>query len=127
MIFSEILIKIEIFLKYDFFIIHGIWDFKNLATRLILNNNYCVFIHGSLHPAQGKGFLNRIKKTIYWKLFERRNLLNARSIILTSDLEKHQLNNTFVNTTGINKTIIKYGVLKNNFNKKKSIIKKNLY
>ena len=107
--------------KYDFFIIHGIWDFKNLVARLLLNKKYSVFVHGSLHPAQKKGFFNRIKKQIYWKLIERRNLLSSRSILLTSSGEENQIKKTFVKTDGINKTLIQYGILKTKVDKNSAL------
>ena len=109
--------------KYDFFILHGIWEFKNLVAYILLDNNYCVYVHGSLHPTQGKGLLNKFKKKLYWLLFEKRNLLKSTSIILTSHKEKEQLKNTFVNTNGINKTNIRYGILKKKHNKKELISK----
>jgi len=104
--------------NYDFFILHGIWDFKNIVAFMLLNNNYSVFVHGSLHPAQGKGFFNKVKKKLYWLIFEKRNLLKSKSLLLTSNNEKAQLDNTFVDTKGIKKVFVKYGILKSNPNKK---------
>ena len=104
--------------NYDFFILHGIWDFKNIVAFMLLNNNYSVFVHGSLHPAQGKGFFNKAKKKLYWLIFEKRNLLKSKSLLLTSNKEKAQLDDTFVDTKGIKKVFVKYGILKSNPNKK---------
>ena len=47
----------------------------------------------------------KVKKQIYWFLFERKNLLNSKSIFLTSNAEKQLLNNTYVNTKGIKKKL----------------------
>ena len=104
--------------NYDFFILHGIWDFKHIVAFMLLNNNYSVFVHGSLHPTQGKGFINKAKKKLYWLIFEKRNLLKSKSLLLTSNNEKAQLDNTFVDTKGIKKVFVKYGILKSNPNKK---------
>lgn len=104
--------------NYDFFILHGIWEFKNIAAFMLLNNNYSVFVHGSLHPTQGKGFFNKAKKKLYWLIFEKRNLLKSKSLLLTSNKEKAQLDDTFVDTKGIKKVFVKYGILKSNLNKK---------
>ena len=43
------------------------------------------------------------------------------SLILTSKGEKKLLNNTFVNTNGIRKTIVRYGINQPRFNKTKAL------
>ena len=110
--------------KYDYFIVHAIWDFKNILARFLLNKKYSLFIHGSLHPSEAKrGFIKTLKKQIYWWLIEKKNLLNSSSILLTSNLEINQLNKTFVNTDKITKTVIQYGILKKKFNKTQALKK----
>ena len=112
--------------KYDYFIVHAIWDFKNILARFLLNKKYSLFIHGSLHPSEAKrGYIKTLKKKIYWWLIERKNLLNSRSILLTSNMEINQLNKTFVNTSKIKKTVIGYGILKKKFNKIQALKKFN--
>jgi glycosyltransferase involved in cell wall biosynthesis len=104
--------------KYDFFLVHAIWDFKNIVMRIFFKKKYSVFIHGSLHPSEKKrGFLRTLKKQIYWWLIEKKNLLCSSSILLTSNFEVKQLNKTFVNTDKIKKTVIKYGIIKKKINK----------
>lgn len=110
-------------IHYDFFIIHGLWQFQTLLARLLLKGRYLVFVHGQLDPFFGLNFLKKIKKKIYWYLFEYQNLQKANSIILTSEQEKKKLNNTFVNTNKIKKQVIRYGIFKKKINKK-LIIKK---
>jgi glycosyltransferase involved in cell wall biosynthesis len=110
-------------IHYDFFIIHGLWQFQTLLARLLLKGRYLVFTHGQLDPFFGLNFLKKIKKKIYWYLFEYQNLQKANSIILTSEQEKKNLNNTFVNTNKIKKQVIRYGIFKKKINKK-LIIKK---
>ena len=105
--------------NYDFFILHGIWSFYTLISRIILKNRYFIFTHGQLDPFFGLNFLKKIKKKIYWFLIEKNNVLSSRSLLLTTNIEKKLLSNTFVSTSGINKNVINYGILKPEFDKKK--------
>ncbi len=109
--------------KYDTFIVHGIWQFKTLMARLLIKKKYYVFLHGQLDPFFKNDLIKLIKKKIYWFLFERNNLLNAKSILLTSKGEMQTLKNTFVKTSNINKQVIQYGIVKPKLNKKKLSIK----
>jgi glycosyltransferase involved in cell wall biosynthesis len=104
--------------EYDYFIIHGVWRFYTLAARILLKKKYYVFIHGQLDPFFSEDFFKRILKQIYWVCFEKKNLLCANSILLTSEGEKQSLKKTFVNTDGIKKTILRYGIIKPKINKK---------
>ena len=105
--------------KYDFFIIHGIWQFPTLLARVILKNKYYVFTHGQLDPFFGYNFFKSLKKKLYWYLVEYSNLQNSISILLTSLGEKKNLNKTYVKTNKIKKKIIKYGIYKKKLNYKK--------
>ena len=111
--------------EYDMFIVHGLWTYSSIIARVLLKKKYFVFTHGQLDPYFKNNFLKRIKKQIYWFLIEKSNLLNARSILLTSQGEKNTLEKTFVNMQGIKKKIIKYGIIKPILNKK--IILKKFY
>ena len=111
--------------KYDLFIIHGIWHFSTLIARFILKNKYFVYIHGGLDPYFAKEFFKCLKKKIYWTLIEKKNLLNAKAILLTNDIEKNQLKKTFVETNGLIKKIVNYGISKPIFNKKIALKKFN--
>ena len=104
--------------KYDYFIIHELWRIYTLLARILLKN-YVVFIHGQLDPFFKKNLFKRIKKQIYWFLIERKNLINSNSILLTSENEKKLLNDTYVNTSGIKKKVVKYGLYKRKFEKNK--------
>ena len=106
---------------YDIFIVHGIWEFNTLICRFLLKNNYFIFTHGQLDPFFKKQILKKIKKQVYWWLFEKKNLLKSKSLLLTSENEKKLLENTFVNTKKIKKTVIHYGINKTKFNKKKCL------
>jgi glycosyltransferase involved in cell wall biosynthesis len=109
--------------KYDYTIVHGLWQFSTLMARILLKKKYFVFIHGQLDPWFKENFFKKIKKKIYWFLFEKNNLLNSKSILVTSKGEKSSLDKTFVNTSGIKKTIIRYGIFKPKINKKRALAK----
>mgnify|MGYP001563360352 CR=1 FL=1 len=111
--------------KYDNFIIHGIWEFQTLIARILLKKKYFVFIHGQLDPFFEKQFFKKIKKKIYWFLFEKKNLIFSKSILLTTQKEKNLLNKTYVNTDKIKKKVIGYGIKKKILNNKK--LKSNFY
>ena len=105
--------------NYNYFIVHGLWSFYTLIARILLNKKYFVFSHGQLDPYFSLNFSKKIKKIIYWNLVEKQNLLSAKSLLLTTSVEKKLLNNTYVNTKQIKKNIVKYGILKSKINKKK--------
>ena len=97
--------------KYDLFIVHGLWQFNTLAARLFLKKKYYVFVHGQLDPSYKKFFFNKIKKFIYWNLIEKKNLKDSKFILLTNKKEKDLLNDTYVNTKGLKKKVVGYGIL----------------
>ena len=107
--------------RYDFFIIHGIWKFKTLLARFLLKGRYFVFTHGMLDPYFGTEFFKNLKKNIFWLLIEKKNLTNSNTILLTSNNEKKSLDQTYVNTSGIKKTVISYGIKRTEFSKKISL------
>ena len=109
--------------EYDAFIVHGLWQFSTLMARILLKKKYFVFIHGQLDPFFSENFFKKIKKKVYWFFLERKNLSYSKSILLTSQGEKQSLKKTFVNTAGIKKKIVRYGIIKPKINKKK-ILKK---
>ncbi len=105
--------------KYNRFIVHGIWELNTIVANLLLKNNYYVFTHGQLDPYFQSEKLNTLKKKIYWFFIEQKNLINSKSLLLTSVNEKRLLNNTFVNTKNIKKTVVEYGIKKPKINIKK--------
>ena len=123
--------------KYDNFIIHGLWQFNTLIARILIKKKYYVFPHGSLNPYYSTEFFKKLKKQIYWLLIEKRNLLECKSLLLTSIEEKKNILKSYVNTSNINLQVMQYGILKpeidlNNakkiFTNKFSILKnKNFY
>ena len=107
--------------SYNFVIIHGLWQFPSLAARFLLNGNYFIFTHGQLDPFFSLNWSKKIKKQLYWYLIEKKNLLKAKSIILTSEGEKFSLKKSYVDCAGINKKVINYGINKPNFKKNYSL------
>ena len=106
--------------KYDYFIIEGIWQYFSLLARLLLQKKYFVFIHGALDPFFRLNFFKRVKKQIYWRLIEKNNLILSNSILLTTEEEKKLLKKTYVNTDGIKKKVIGFGISTPKINKKKA-------
>jgi len=96
--------------NYDLFIIHGIWQFITLISRIIIPNKYLVFTHGMLDPYFGNEKVKTIKKKIYWNLIEKKNLEKAKFVLSNSNKEFHQLKNTFVNTNKIKFKKVNYGL-----------------
>ena len=111
--------------KYDLFIVHGLWQFNTLAARLFLKKKYYVFVHGQLDPSYKKFFFNKIKKFIYWNLIEKKNLKDSKFILLTNKKEKDLLNDTYVNTKGLKKKVVDYGILEPKYDTSK--VKKIFY
>jgi glycosyltransferase involved in cell wall biosynthesis len=111
--------------KYDLFIVHGLWQFNTLAARLFLKKKYYVFVHGQLDPSYKKFFFNKIKKIIYWNLIEKKNLKDSKFILLTNKKEKDLLNDTYVNTKGLKKKVVGYGILEPKYDTSK--VKKIFY
>lgn len=112
--------------KYDYFIIHGIWEFNTLIARFLLNGEYYIFTHGQLDPFFKFNFFKKIKKQIYWYLFEYNNLKKAKKILLTSEGEKINLKKTFVKTENLKTHVLNYGIYKKKINTNKLIKKFNM-
>ena len=75
-----------------------------------MRGKYLVFTHGMLDPYFGTENFKTLKKKIYWFLFEKKNLLNAKFVLSNSKKEFHQFKKTFVNTNGIKFKIVNYGL-----------------
>lgn len=106
--------------KFKSFIVHGLWQFNTLVARLLLKKNFYVFPHGQLDPYFKQEFYKCLKKKIYWSLVEKKNLIYSKSLLLTSNNEKKLIKHTYVNTDGIKKKVVEYGILKQKLNIKKS-------
>ncbi len=64
--------------KYDYTIVHGLWQFSTLMARLLLRNRYFVFIHGQLDPWFNENFFKKLKKQIYWFFFEKKKFIKFK-------------------------------------------------
>jgi glycosyltransferase involved in cell wall biosynthesis len=77
--------------RFDVVIIHGIWQYHSYCTAQVckeLNVPYVLFTHGMLDPWFTKtNIVGRLKKTIYWKLFEKHTVNNASRVLFTSQEE----------------------------------------
>tara|TARA_S200000501_G_scaffold116805_1_gene109753 strand:- start:5173 stop:6354 length:1182 start_codon:yes stop_codon:yes gene_type:complete len=104
--------------NYDLFIIHGLWHFSTLIARFLLVGKYFVFLHGALDPYFSTEIFKSLKKKIYWRFVEERNLLKSISVLLTNEKEKKQLNQTYVNTKKLKKKVVSYGISPPQFKKK---------
>ena len=109
--------------NYNLFIIHGLWQFITLLSRIIIPNKYLVFTHGMLDPYFKSEKFKSFKKKIYWNIFEKKNLLKAKFVLLNSIKGKKQINNTFVKTNGIKFKLINYGIYPKDINFKKNKLK----
>lgn len=105
--------------KYHSIIVHGLWRFQNLIVRFFFKKKYYVFSHGQLDPYFASEKMKAIKKKIYWFLFEKKNLLNSKALLLTSENELKLLKKTYVNTNGITKKVVNYGLSYPKFNLEK--------
>jgi glycosyltransferase involved in cell wall biosynthesis len=87
--------------NYDFFIIHGLWEFNSLLARIFIKKNYFVVTHGQLDPYFNTLTFKKIKKQIYWYLIEHQNLINSKGILVSGKSEIKMIKNSFVNTDNI--------------------------
>lgn len=85
--------------NYDAIVVHGLWQFHGLAVWWALRNTvtpYFVFPHGMLGSWFKKSFkIKHVKKLLYWVLFERRILRDARKVLFTCTEELEQAPTTF--------------------------------
>jgi hypothetical protein len=95
----------------------------NVAKKF--NIPYFVFIHGAMSPWLNKFFTWKyIKKKIFYFFFQKKFLLNAKSILFTTFLEMENAKKEF-DLRRVKKKNVGYGILGNqNFKKfsKKKII-----
>jgi glycosyltransferase involved in cell wall biosynthesis len=96
---------------YDAVVVHGIWNYGSVGTERALRRSatpYFVFAHGMLDPwfltaNPAKGAARRL----YWRLFERRVLAGARSVLFTSPEELRQARSAYGD--GFRARVVDYG------------------
>lgn len=84
---------------FDKLIIHGLWQYPMWATPPLARQKgipYCVYPHGMLDPWFNQKYpIKKFKKTIYWRLFEHRNLARAAAVLFTCREEMLQARTSF--------------------------------
>ena len=116
--------------KYDLIIVHGIWSYHNFAVMNVakkFNKPYFVFMHGAMNPWLNKFLTFKyLKKKIFYFFFQKKFLLNARSVLFTTHDEMENAKKEF-DLSGVKKKNIGYGILGNQsfkeFEKKKFLLK----
>lgn len=76
--------------SYDCVVINGIWGYQSYgAYRAIrkVGKPYFVFTHGMLDPFFQSSFLKKLKKSVYWNLFEKHCVQNATAVMFTCEEE----------------------------------------
>ena len=78
--------------KYDFVIVHGVWQFHGLAVRQALRGlgtPYVVYSHGMLDPWFKHAYpMKHLKKSLYWPWAESRVLRDAQAVLFTTEEER---------------------------------------
>jgi len=107
--------------KYNLIVVHGIWLYHNFAVMNVakkFNIPYFVFIHGAMSPWLNKFFTWKyIKKKIFYFFFQKKFLLNAKSILFTTFVEMENAKKEF-DLRRVKKKIVGYGILGNQHFKK---------
>ncbi|MFT3782561.1 MAG: glycosyltransferase [Nibricoccus sp.] len=86
--------------RFDAVVVHGLWQDLGRAVRSITQAKggppYFVMPHGMLDPALRHTYpIRHLKKWVYWQLFERRILKDARAVLYTCEEERHVAGKTF--------------------------------
>jgi len=79
--------------RYDAVVVHGLWQDFGRTVRAACQQSgrppYFIFPHGMLDPALQKAYpIHHAKKWLYWQLFERRVLRDARAVFFTCEEER---------------------------------------
>jgi glycosyltransferase involved in cell wall biosynthesis len=99
--------------NYNKIFLNGIWQnhsFQSMVALKKLNIPYSVFVHGMLDPwSIRNSFFKRIKKAIYFYLFEYHVLKNAKFVIFTCEEESRLARSAF-KFIKFNSKVIRYGM-----------------
>jgi len=86
--------------SYDFVMLNGLWNFTSYGTWRALkhtNVSYFVFPHGMLDPWKKRlDPVSHISRLIFWCLFERKVLRDARGIFFASEEERRLAQSAFL-------------------------------
>ena len=99
---------------FDLMIVHGLWQYHGscaLDVARELGKPYHVFPHGMLDPWFKRKFpIKHSKKQIYWVLKERSILVNAKTVLFTSDREQGQACATYWPRVSYRSRVVPLGV-----------------
>lgn len=99
---------------YDAVIVHGLWQYQGLATRLTLRGSgvpYFVYPHGMLDPWFKRQYpLKHAKKWLYWAAAERAVLRDAAAVLFTTQEEARLAPQSFPNFCGRGE-VLGYGLV----------------
>jgi glycosyltransferase involved in cell wall biosynthesis len=99
--------------RFDAIVINGLWQYHSMATWSVLRGTgtpYYVFTHGMLDPWFKRSYpLKHVKKSVYWRIWERRVLRDARAVLFTSEEERRLASQTFGRYKA-NELVVNYGV-----------------
>jgi glycosyltransferase involved in cell wall biosynthesis len=98
--------------RYDTVIVHGLWQFHAVATRVVMRRlglPYIVFVHGMLDPWFRAAYPKKhLKKLAYWLLAERAVVRDARLVLFTCEEERHLARRSFPFYRA-NEAVVSYG------------------
>lgn len=85
--------------NYRAVLVHGVWQYQSFAAWRALPGKkipYFLFPHGALSPWFRIGHpLKHAKKTVYWKMIERRTFRDADAVLFTSEAERDGARQSF--------------------------------
>ena len=100
--------------NYSMIFINGIWQNHSIQAMVVLkklNIPYRIFTHGMLDPwSIRNSFFKRIKKTIYFYLFEYHVLKNAEFVLFTCE-EECRLARSAFKFIKFNSKVVRYGTV----------------
>ncbi len=100
--------------RFDGIIVNGVWQYHGVAVREAVAGRrpYVVFSHGMLDPYFMRRFpLKHMKKLVYWTLFERRNLDQAKAVCFTSHEELNCAAEGFPFRYKFKRVVVPYGTM----------------
>lgn len=81
----------QIIENYDIVIVHGLWNYSTLLSRIVLARHkvpYVVFIHGMLDPWHKEAYPTKdVVKQILWPFNEGALLKHAKAALFTTQME----------------------------------------
>lgn len=105
--------------KFDAAVIHGLWQYHGLGFLRAKRPSkfpFYVFAHGMMDPWFSKAYpFKRLKKSIYWNLFEKHLIHKAKGLFFTSEDELKK-SSAFSQSFKGQKRITAYGISTPNIN-----------